>query len=227
MLMSTMNAVKTNYQCFASLRRFPNIIDFLATLSLAFVPLNKLSDSKYCHNCVMNIQFYIEERRGYVLQEMGFVVGKWESKHHATFDSIHYSDEWEYFCQLHLIHPFMQLDRFMEETKFKSTLHKQELEHFMGKENYIKVHVSLLTISENIRKKLSYVRGIYCRFAREPLAPKKHTPQGLERKRIVLMKNLRSQFDTMIETFKPLIGEEIDRIRIHHDRNNCFLPVED
>ena len=129
--MSTMNAVKTNYQCFASLRRFPNIIDFLATLSLTFVPLNNLSDSKYCLNCVMNIKFYKEDHRGYVLEEMGFIVGKWESKHPATFDSIHYSNEWEYFCQLHLIHPFMQLDRFMQETKFKSTLHKQELEHFI------------------------------------------------------------------------------------------------
>ena len=222
-----MNQVKRNYDCFVPLRKFPNIIDLLATLSLAFVALNKPSNTKYCHNCVMNIQFYIEERRGYVLQEMGFVVGKWESKHPATFDSIHYSHEWEFFCQLYLIHPFTQLDRFMQETKFKSTLHKLELEHFMGKENYIKAHVSLLTISENVRKKLAYVRGIYRRFARDPLAPKKCTPQGLERKCIVLMKNLRSQFANMIEAFKPLIGEEIDRIMIHHNHTNCLLPVED
>ena len=79
----------------------------------------------------MNIQFYIEERKGYVLEEMGFVVGKWESKH-----------------------PFKQLDRFIQEAKFKSTLHKLQLERFMGKENYIKAHVSLLEFSENIRKKL-------------------------------------------------------------------------
>ena len=97
----------------------------------------------------------------------------------------------------------------------------------MGKENYIKAHVSLLTISENVRKKLAYVRGIYRRFARDPLAPKKCTPKGLERKCIVLMKNLRSQFDNMIEAFKPLIGEEIDRIMIHHDHTNCPLPVGD
>ena len=222
-----MNQVKRNYECFVSLRKFPNIIDFLATLSLAFVPLNNLSNSKYCHNCVMNIQFYIEERRGYVLQEMGFVVGKWESKHPATFDSIHYSHEWEYFCQLYLIHPFMQLNRFIQETKFKSTLHKLQLERFMGKENYIKAHVSLLELSENIRKKLMYVRGIYNRFARDPLAPKKSTPQGLERKGIALMQNLRSQFTIVIEAFKPLIGEEINRIIIHHNHTNCFLPVED
>ena len=86
---------------------------------------------------------------------------------------------------------------------------------------------SLLTISENVRKKLAYVRGIYRRFARDPLASKKCTPQGLKRKCIVLMKKLRPQFDNAIEAFKSLIGEEIDRIIIHHSRSNCFLPVED
>ena len=221
-----MNQVKKNYDCFVHLRKFPNIIDFLATLSLAFVPLNKPSNSKYCHNCVINIQFYIEERKGYVLEEMGFIVGQWESKHPATFNSFHHSHEWEYFCQLYLIHPFTQLDRFMQEAKFKSTLHKLELEHFMGKDNYIKAHISLLTISENVRKKLAYVRGIYCHFARDPLAPKKCTLKGLERKCIVLMKKLRSQFDDLIKAFKPLIGEEIDRIIIHHKHNNCFLSVD-
>ena len=69
-LLSTMNQVKKNYDCFVHLGKFPNIIDFLASLSLAFVALNKPSNSKYCHNCVTNIQFYIEERKGYVLEEM-------------------------------------------------------------------------------------------------------------------------------------------------------------
>ena len=73
----------------------------------------------------MNIKLYKEERRGYVLEEMGFVVGKWESKHHATFDSIHYSDEWEYFCQLHLIHPFHFL-AIQNITERRGTLEQQD-----------------------------------------------------------------------------------------------------
>ena len=102
-----MNQIKKNYDCFVHLRKFPNIIDFLASLSLAFVALNKPSNSKYCHNCVTNIQFYIEERKGYVLEEMGFIVGKWESKHPATFDSIHYSHEWNLRMKMERVNLFL------------------------------------------------------------------------------------------------------------------------